>query len=78
MAEERFQMLVSAIIGSFTTPPHTCKMEQGAYDDFARALLGSDAYLVMCFERLFNQILKQMIPFWTNEECSLTLSLFKQ
>ena len=54
--EERFCLFIQALIGSLTMPPNSNRIEQSAYEDFARIIVGPEAYLVFVFDRLISAV----------------------
>jgi hypothetical protein len=52
VADERFRLFLMGLVGSFTMPPNSSRVEQSVYEDIARVLVGPEAYLVFVFDRL--------------------------
>lgn len=44
------------------------RLEQSAYEDYARVLLGKDAYFLFVFDKLIVSTLKNIVSFWQVDE----------
>lgn len=65
-ANEKFDMFVGVVL--LTLGQQERKIEQSAFEDLVRVLLGKDAYLLFVFDRLISATLKSMTQFHQVEE----------
>jgi len=55
-ANERFEMFISIVSLTMGAIPNERKLEQNAYEDLVRGLMGKDAYLLFVFEKLITTV----------------------
>ncbi len=53
-------------------------LEANKYEDFARALLGSRAYLLFAFDKLITSTVKQMLNLANDESCQKSFTIYNK
>lgn len=53
-------------------------LESNKYEDFARALLGSRAYLLFLFDKLIISSVKQLLNLANDESCQKSFNVFNK
>tara|TARA_B110000285_G_C15009291_1_gene555559 strand:- start:225 stop:932 length:708 start_codon:yes stop_codon:yes gene_type:complete len=75
LIDERFQYLVKGIFTAMCAPGGI--LDGGKYEDVARELLGSEAYLLFLVDKLVNHCTKHLTLFNGDESCRASQRLFK-
>ena len=68
LIEERFEILLSAVIGTLSQAPHK-KLDTANYEDIVRNLMGGQAYLLFVFDKLIVQTLRDLPKLKTQDDC---------